>query len=108
MPLIRLDYGGRHKNPERANNKIPDWIAQFAGKDFNRDEPHVHIYVESSGLSDLKWAVPLDYFELDGKRFSLRFITSFKDFLLATEEFAYIINILNFSDYFKVNGSLFE
>ncbi len=107
IPILRLDYGGTHKNPERASNRIPDWIAQFAGRTFNRDEPHVHIYVESQGLPDLRWAVPIDGFILDGKSFSLQFISSFKDFLLATREFADIINILNFSENVIVSETLF-
>jgi hypothetical protein len=93
--LLRVDFGGKHENPPRANQHVPNWIAQFAGKYFERHEPHVHIYVETYSTQRLKWAVPLEVFEFDGKTFSVRAITSIDELELVTREFEDIINAQN-------------
>ncbi len=55
--LIRINYFGKHKNPEIANDKVPAVLHKYAGKWFDYDEHHIHIYVEGYRLLD--WAMPL-------------------------------------------------
>ncbi|WP_456435268.1 DUF6978 family protein [Thermovibrio ammonificans] len=93
--LLRVDFGGKHKNPSRANEHVPSWIARFAGKYFERYEPHVHIYVETYSMQRLKWAVPLEVFDFDGKAFSVKAINSIDDLERVTREFEAIINARN-------------
>ena len=56
LPLLRIDYGGTHKNPEEANKNVPDCFRAFTAEDFMEDDPHIHYYVEGQGLN---WAIPL-------------------------------------------------
>ncbi len=55
--LLRIDYGGRHKNPEIANNHVPNAMLPYTGKLFGFNEHHIHYHVE--GYQTLAWAIPL-------------------------------------------------
>ena len=55
--LLRIDFKGRHTNPPNANENVPQNVAIYAGKHFNIDEPHMHVYIE--GYKALVWAIPL-------------------------------------------------
>lgn len=55
--LLRVDFRGRHKNPSKIIDTLPDELKEYAGKWFDIDEPHMHIYVE--GYKPLVWAIPL-------------------------------------------------
>lgn len=53
--LLRVDFNGRHPNPEIANDKVPDLFRPFAGQWL--EESHIHYFVE--GYKPLAWAIPL-------------------------------------------------
>lgn len=55
--LLRVDFNGKHKNPETVNNTLPEVFIEFAGKWFDYNEHHIHYFVE--GYSPLAWAIPL-------------------------------------------------
>jgi len=54
--LLRLDFYGRHRNPEGINERVPAFLHKYAGKDFGYNDHHIHVYVEGS---DLEWAIPI-------------------------------------------------
>lgn len=60
--LLRVDFRGRHQNPLEITGTLPEHLKEFAGKWFDIDEPHMHIYVE--GYKPLVWALPLKYTKL--------------------------------------------
>ena len=83
--LIRIDYKGGHKNPETADNSVPEYVKKYAGYWF-QNEPHVHVYVE--GYKNLAWAIPLvDY------NFPVLSIDSNQEYCDAINAFAREINI---------------
>ena len=53
--LLRVDFNGRHPNPEIANDKVPDIFKPFAGQWL--EESHIHYFIE--GYKPLSWAIPL-------------------------------------------------
>jgi hypothetical protein len=55
--LLRVDYFGKHKNPEVMNEKVPLVFHNYVGKWFEYSEHHIHFYVE--GYRELDWALPL-------------------------------------------------
>ncbi len=55
--LLRVDYNGKHKNPETVTDKVPEFLHPYAGKWFDYHEHHIHYYVE--GYPALAWAAPL-------------------------------------------------
>jgi len=56
LPLLRIDYGGSHKNPESANAFVPASFLSYKGSTFESDNPHIHYYVQGHFLD---WAIPL-------------------------------------------------
>ena len=48
--LARLDFKGRHQNPAEANSNLPNRFKPYVGKFFEKDEPHIHFYVEGYNL----------------------------------------------------------
>ena len=67
--LLRLDYGGRHRNPETINEYVPEAYLPYAGQWLQ--EPHIHATVP--GYRPLAWAMPLadDSFAVKNIRSSL-------------------------------------
>jgi len=55
IALLRVDFNGRHLNPEIANDNVPAEFKPYAGKWI--DESHIHYFVE--GYKPLSWAIPL-------------------------------------------------
>jgi len=55
--LLRVDYNGGHKNPEKATDNLPEKFKPYVGKFFDNNEHHIHYYVE--GYRSLAWAIPL-------------------------------------------------
>jgi len=53
--LLRVDFNGRHKNPEIENDKVPNDFKPYAGKWI--EESHIHYFIE--GYKPLSWAMPL-------------------------------------------------
>ena len=53
--LLRVDFNGRHRNPEIANDRVPSAFQPFAGQWI--EESHIHYFVE--GYKQLSWAIPL-------------------------------------------------
>jgi len=55
--LLRIDYGGRHKNPEILTNNVPTDMLPYVGVRFDYKDNHIHKHVE--GYGTLEWAIPL-------------------------------------------------
>lgn len=55
-PLIRIDFGADHTNPQFVNGMVPIDLAAHKGRSFSISEPHIHYYVEGY---QAKWAKPL-------------------------------------------------
>lgn len=85
--LLRVDYGGIHKNPEIATALVPGYLLPFTGKYFNYDEPHIHVYVEGYKTT-MDWALPL---KTDS--FPVKTISNGSDIIDAFYEFNQRINI---------------
>jgi len=79
--LLRIDYGGGHKNPETVIETVPEYLIPFAGKIFTYDEPHIHLYVEGY-KSHMDWAMPLQQND-----FPVKSITNSTDIIDAFYEF---------------------
>lgn len=56
--LLRMDFKGGHRNPIEIKETLPENLKVYAGKWFNPDEAHMHVYVE--GYRPLVWAIPLE------------------------------------------------
>lgn len=69
LPLLRIDYGGFHKNPEYANEHVPERFRLFCGQAFDLNTPHIHYFVQGYGLN---WALPLIEDEFPVKSISAR------------------------------------
>ena len=107
IPLIRVDFGGRHKNPDYINDYIPSYLAHYKGVEFSREEPHIHIATGIYPNIDLKWAIPLEEFKFMEKRFTVKSIKTDKDLYLLTYELADIITIINKDEKIKIDKRLF-
>lgn len=55
--LLRVDYYGKHKNPEWVTDQVPEFLRPYAGQWFDYQDHHIHYFVE--GYSPLNWAAPL-------------------------------------------------
>ena len=55
--LFRVDYNGGHRNPNVANEHLPEKFYPYIGKVFSNSESHVHYFVE--GYKQLAWALPI-------------------------------------------------
>jgi hypothetical protein len=53
--LLRVDFNGRHRNPETITDKLPEVFKPYAGQWI--EESHIHYFVE--GYKPLAWALPL-------------------------------------------------
>jgi len=60
--LLRIDYNGRHTNPQTINENVPEKFHSYVGKELTQS--HIHYYVP--GYAALAWAIPLidDPFEI--------------------------------------------
>jgi len=54
--LLRVDFNGRHKNPEEINSFLPELFKPFAGKWI--EENHIHYFIQ--GYKPLAWAIPIN------------------------------------------------
>jgi len=54
--LIRVDYNGRHKNPEVVNEHVPSSFIPFAGQWLDGFPGHIHYIID--GYAPLNWAIP--------------------------------------------------
>ncbi len=84
--LLRIDYRGRHTNPETATASLPDKFKPYIGTTFGIDEPHMHYYV--AGYKPLVWALPLS-----AQGFPVPSINSEADKIDAILKFAKEINV---------------
>ena len=82
--LLRVDYNGEHKNPEIANEYVPEIALPYTGNIIS--ESHIHFHVES--YKSLAWAVPLNVYD-----FAIKKMTDGKTFYEATKEFCRKINL---------------
>lgn len=53
--LLRVDFNGRHKNPEEATDNVPNIFRPYAGQWL--ENSHIHYFIE--GYKPLAWAIPL-------------------------------------------------
>ena len=85
ISLLRIDFKGRHKNPETTTELVPEFVGKFIGKVFGTNEPHIHIYIEGY---DLKWAMPLEEYG-----FPIKEISSLDDIVSVIKSFQKEINL---------------
>ncbi len=85
IPLLRIDYNSRHKNPEKVTDKVPEKFRPFTGQWLDNYPGHIHHYIEGFAL---KWAIPL---ELDD--FPVKEIKTYDDIFLSVESFSRLINV---------------
>lgn len=62
--LLRVDYSGKHSNPDVDLRDVPEMFHPFAGEIFGYDSPHIHLYVAGY---DMRWAIPLALHEFPVK-----------------------------------------
>lgn len=84
--LLRVDYSGRHKNPETANEHVPESFKPYTGLWLDDYPGHIHYVVD--GYAPLKWAIPL---EIDD--FPVKQINTFADITNSFSSFCKRINI---------------
>lgn len=85
--LLRVDFGGRHRNPSEITSNVPVLLQSFV--DQWLDTPHIHFNVE--GFPTLVWALPLTAYP----EFVTKEINSSNDFKQAILNFASEINLVN-------------
>ena len=83
--ILRIDYCGRHKNPEKINEYVPNKFRAYAG--LYLDEPG-HIHYTVYGYRDLAWAIPLE-----ADSFPVKRISSNEDIAEAFKGFCSTINL---------------
>lgn len=83
--LLRVDYNGRHKNPESGNSALPKIFEPYIGLWI--EESHIHYYVE--GYNPLVWAIPLNTDET----YSAKSFTGINDYADAFKTFFNKINV---------------
>jgi len=82
--LIRIDFNGGHKNPEKANEFVPNYVKKYEGHWFE-NESHMHLYIQ--GYSPLAWAIPLS-----DSNFPIKNISDNNEYESAIIAFMNIIN----------------
>jgi len=85
-PLLRIDYGGLHKNPESLTDDVPPAFRAHKGVWFKVNQPHIHYYITGFGTD---WALPLTDDE-----FSVKNIVSNEDKKIALIELSKKVNLL--------------
>lgn len=83
--LLRVDFNGRHKNPESGNPVLPNICRPYIGLWI--EESHIHYYVE--GYNPLVWAIPLNTDET----YSAKSFTGINDFADVLKTFCNKINV---------------
>ena len=84
--LLRVDYFGQHKNPDRVTAHLPAALKPYAGKWFRYEDHHIHYYVQ--GYKSLAWAIPLK-----DDAFPYKQVTSRNDLYPAAQAFGARINL---------------
>ena len=84
--ILRIDYNGRHKNPEIANEHVPASFRPFTAQWLDQYSGHIHYVVD--GYRPLAWAIPL---ELDV--FPVKKVDAFSDISTAFTEFCKTVNV---------------
>ncbi len=83
--LLRVDFNGRHKNPELENVHVPDIFKPYVGQWL--EENHIHYFVE--GYKPLAWAIPLN----KDNTFSVKEFTDTKGIVSILQTFRNRINL---------------
>ncbi len=83
--LLRVDFNGKHKNPELENVHVPDIFKPYAGQLI--EENHIHYFVE--GYKPLAWAIPLN----NDNTFSVKEFTETKGLASIFQAFRNRINL---------------
>jgi hypothetical protein len=84
--LLRVDFNGGHKNPDRANEHVPKDFLKYVGKRLKYQESHIHYNV--AGYSPMSWAIPLS-----DDQFKIKKIDNQNDVISAFLEFNTLINL---------------
>ncbi|MFN8306988.1 MAG: hypothetical protein U0T79_09455 [Ferruginibacter sp.] len=56
IALLRVDFNGRHQNPQTLNANVPNIFHPYVG--IMLETSHIHYFVES--YKPLAWAIPLE------------------------------------------------
>lgn len=86
LGLLRVDYSGRHKNPEITNEHVPESFKPYTGKWLDDYSGHIHYVVD--GFAPLQWAIPLEF-----DNFPVKQITTFADITVSFTAFCKMINV---------------
>jgi len=84
--LVRIDYNGKHKNPDKILTTLPENFVKFAGKWIDFDKHHIHYFVE--GYRPLVWAIPLSE-----DSFPIKDLKNNSDIIESIQSFGKIINL---------------
>lgn len=84
--ILRIDYNGRHKNPEEILPSVPEVFVPFAGKYLDEYAGHIHYVI--NGYKPLAWALPLEFDDFPVKK-----IEEKKDYSQILEAFFNKINL---------------
>jgi len=81
--LLRIDYNGKHTNPQTISENVPEKFHQYAGKELMQS--HIHYYIP--GYPALAWAIPLtdDPFKIKTIK-TENFNTTLKDIIILFAE----------------------
>lgn len=67
--LLRVDFPGKHKNPETITGSVPSFLHPFAGQYFDYNVPLIHYYVDGT-KTGLEWALPIESADFPVKKVS--------------------------------------
>lgn len=84
--LLRVDFNGRHKNPETANANVPENFRPYTGLWLDEYPGHIHYIVD--GYAPLIWAIPL---EIDS--FPIKRVDKTEDTIAAFQAFCKTIKV---------------
>lgn len=84
--LLRVDFNGRHRNPEEVTEVVPGIFRPFAGQWI--EESHIHYFID--GYKPLAWAIPL---QIDDT-FSMKTFEDGTDEGNAIKTFAQRVNVI--------------
>ncbi|WP_185783020.1 DUF6978 family protein [Croceivirga lutea] len=84
--LLRIDFKGTHQNPSGIKDTLPEYLKPYAGKWFEPNDHHMHVFVE--GYKPLAWAIPLA--DID---FPIKEINDASDLSDLITNFAGLINL---------------
>lgn len=94
IQLFRIDFGGKHYNPVKADGSVHPFIKKYENVSFDYNEPHIHLPV-TGNYRQLAWAVPLESID-----FSIKQMLTTNDY---QEVLTILADVLNVESYIRFN-----